>query len=124
MISGPWFITPHAVQRYVERVRPKARFKDVPFVRGEVRLIRDGDRIKVEPYDVALGELVRWSQMAQVRRQYRPGPDIQLHLPDGREPSEIYIFRTRRWNTVRVRMIVAWSGLEGERPVLITVLKG
>lgn len=28
MIDGPWFITPHAVHRYIERVDPHATYED------------------------------------------------------------------------------------------------
>lgn len=41
MITGPWFITPHAVRRYIERVEPGAT------------------------YEQALARLVEWSRVAR-----------------------------------------------------------
>lgn len=46
---GKWFITPHAVRRYVERCRPGLF------------------------YELALGELVAASETAKLRREVEPG---------------------------------------------------
>jgi len=49
MITGRWFITPHAVRRYVERVDPLAN------------------------YEQALAELVRCSERARRVKEIEPG---------------------------------------------------
>jgi hypothetical protein len=49
MIVGKWFITPHAVRRYIERVDHRAT------------------------YDQALAELVRFSKVARPSKEIKPG---------------------------------------------------
>ena len=49
MIAGKWFITPHAVRRYIERVDRSAT------------------------YEQALAELIRWSEKAKPKKEVAPG---------------------------------------------------
>lgn len=49
MIDGPWFITPHAVKRYIERVRPHLS------------------------YERALADLVAESKRAHAVKEIEPG---------------------------------------------------
>lgn len=49
MISGEWFITPHAVRRYIERV----------------------DRFAT--YEQALEVLIGWSRVARPKKEIAPG---------------------------------------------------
>lgn len=49
MISGKWWISPHAVQRYIERIRPGIS------------------------YERALGELVAMSEAAHPVKEIEPG---------------------------------------------------
>jgi hypothetical protein len=49
MVTGKWFITPHAVRRYIERVDLSAS------------------------YEEALAELIRWSEVARPKKKIAPG---------------------------------------------------
>lgn len=49
MIAGPWFITPHAVHRYIERVRPHLT------------------------YERALSDLIEESRRAHAVKEIQPG---------------------------------------------------
>lgn len=109
-ITGQWFITGHAVHRYMERVRPKAIFKGL-----------------VPPdatYEQALGEMIHWLAIQPPRmvRPWQPSNgDWTPRLMDGRQPDTVDFYRTKL-RGVGMRLIV---GTDGDRaPQVITVLKG
>jgi len=60
-VAGKWFVTPHAVARYIERVRPGAS------------------------YETALRELVRESETARPVKEIEPG----LWLYRGAKPRRL-----------------------------------
>lgn len=85
MIDGPWFITPHAVQRYIERCRPRASYEEalhelVELSRGAVRkkTLESGAELWRGPKPLRLRMVVDRGnggapQLVTVRPLYRGG---------------------------------------------------
>lgn len=99
MVAGNWFITPHAVLRYAQRIRPKRLVKEQ--VRGE------------PTYERCLGELIRFLL------EHPPRLVKQYETETGRGT---WLYRTRKVEGVRLRLLVADG--EGEKLQIISVLKG